>query len=122
MVNQSVFRQIVIANYAGKCAISGINIRELLVASHIIPWAKNENERLNPENGICLSTLYYTAFDKGFIGLNDKYEILISKELKQYEREPFYSTIFGYLTKKYYSSVKILTKKGIHPISLRHNF
>ena len=34
-VNQNVFRQIVLANYSGKCAITGINIPDLLVASHI---------------------------------------------------------------------------------------
>lgn len=38
-VNQNVFRQIVIANYSGKCAVSGIDIPDLLVASHIIPWS-----------------------------------------------------------------------------------
>ena len=48
------FRQIVIANYKGKCAITGIDIPDLLLASHIFPWSKNEEERLNPENGICL--------------------------------------------------------------------
>jgi putative restriction endonuclease len=57
-INQNVFRQIVIANYSGKCAITGIDIQDLLVASHIVPWSKNEKERLNPENGICLSALY----------------------------------------------------------------
>jgi len=44
-VNQNVFRQIVVANYSGKCAITGIDVPELLFASHIIPWAKNEDER-----------------------------------------------------------------------------
>lgn len=56
-VNQNVFRQIVLANYNNKCAITGIDIPELLVASHIIPWSKNENVRLNPENGICLGSI-----------------------------------------------------------------
>lgn len=36
-VNQNVFRKIVLANYDGKCALTGIDIPELLVASHIIP-------------------------------------------------------------------------------------
>src|SRR5687768_10143487 len=40
-VNQNVFRQIVLANYDNKCAITGIDIPDLLVASHIIPWSKN---------------------------------------------------------------------------------
>lgn len=86
-VNQNVFRQIVIANYSGKCAVSGIDIPDLLVASHIIPWSKSEEERLNPENGICLSPLYDKAYDKGYIGINEKFEILLSKDLKKRSKE-----------------------------------
>lgn len=96
-VNQSVFRQIVLANYSGKCAISGIDIQDLLVVSHIVPWSKNEKERLNPENGICFSVLYDKAFDKGLIGLNEKYEILISTELRKKQTENFYGYYFGNL-------------------------
>jgi putative restriction endonuclease len=59
------------------------------VASHILPWAKNEEERLNPENGICLSSLHDKAFDKGYISINQKFEILISNELKIKSKQPF---------------------------------
>ena len=45
-VNQNVFRQIVLANYDYKCALTGIDIPELLVASHIIPWSENKEERI----------------------------------------------------------------------------
>ncbi len=96
-VNQNVFRQIVMANYSGKCAISGIDIPELLVASHIVPWSKNEDERLNPENGICLSSLYDKAFDVGLIGLNTNYKILISKYLKKNIKKEYYAQYFGLL-------------------------
>lgn len=96
-VNQNVFRQIVMANYSGKCAISGIDIPELLIASHIIPWSNNKNERLNPENGICLSSLYDKAFDKGLIGLNANYEILISTDLKKNINKEYYAQYFGLL-------------------------
>jgi putative restriction endonuclease len=99
-VNQNFFRQIVIANYSCNCAITGINIPDLLVASHIVPWSKNEEERLNPENGICLSALYDRAFDKGYIGVNDKFKIIISKELKKKEKEEFYNKHFGFLEGK----------------------
>jgi putative restriction endonuclease len=98
-VNQQVFRQIVMANYAGKCAISGIDLPELLFASHILPWSKNEAERLNPENGICFSALYDKAFDSGLIGLNEKYEILISKQLKRQEQKNYYGQYFAHLEK-----------------------
>lgn len=93
-VNQSFFRQIVITNYNNKCAISGIDLPELLVASHIIPWSLNEKERLNPENGICFSALYDKAFDKGFITLSDDYRIIISNDLKKSSEKDFYKDHF----------------------------
>ena len=80
-VNQNIFQRFVIANYSGKCAITGIDIPALLLASHIIPWAKNEEERLNPENRICLSPLYDRAYDQGYISINENYEILLSSEI-----------------------------------------
>lgn len=97
-VNQNIFRQIVLANYNRKCAITGIDIPDLLVASHIIPWSQNEEERLNPENGICLSALYDKAYDKGLIGITEKYQIKLSPILKTKEKENFYPLIFGNLS------------------------
>ena len=97
-VNQNFFRQVVVANYSGKCAITGIDIPDLLVASHIIPWSENEEERLNPENGICFSALYDKAFDKGYIGITEKFEIVISSALKKKQNEKYYSKYFSHLT------------------------
>ena len=94
-VNQSVFRQMVLTNYANKCAVTGIDIPELLLASHIIPWSKNEDHRLNPENGICLSALYDKAFDKGIIGINKNYEIILSSSLKKKKEAPFFKNHFA---------------------------
>jgi putative restriction endonuclease len=93
-VNQDVFRDIVLANYDSKCAITGIDIPALLKASHIIPWSKNEKERLNPENGICLSALYDCAYDRGYIGINKKFEIILSSEIKKKSKETYYSKYF----------------------------
>lgn len=99
-VNQSIFRQMVIGNYESKCAITGIDIPQLLIASHIIPWSKNENERLNPENGICLSALYDKAFDKGLIGINTNYEIVLSNQLKKKKDTSFFTHNFATIEKK----------------------
>lgn len=94
-VNQNLFRQVVLSIYQKKCAISGIDISEMLVAGHILPWAKYENERLNPENGICLSSIYDKAFEKGFIGIDENYKILISSELKKNVRKEYFQPFFG---------------------------
>jgi putative restriction endonuclease len=99
-VNQNVFRQIVVSNYSGKCAITGIDLPELLFASHIIPWSKNENERLNPENGICLSALYDKAFDRGLIAIDEKYQILISDKLRKKKETVYYAKYFAQLEKQ----------------------
>lgn len=94
-VNQNVFRQIVLVNYSGECAITGIDIPELLIASHIIPWSKNESERLNPENGICLSPTFDKCFDKGFIGIDADYKIHLSGKLREQIKKPYFDKTFG---------------------------
>jgi len=99
-VNQNTFREIVLANYSGKCAVTGIDIPDLLIASHIVPWAKNEQERLNPENGICLSPLYDKAFDKGLMGIDSHYKVILSPELKKRTVNDYYQTNFGIIEGK----------------------
>ena len=66
-VNQSFFRTTVLSSYYFKCCITGLSIPDFLIASHIIPWSKNTNERLNPRNGLCLNSIHDKAFDRGFI-------------------------------------------------------
>lgn len=94
-VNQDAFRAMILNNYDFRCAITGMDVQSLLVASHIIPWADNVDERLNPENGICLSPLYDKAFDKGLIGIQPDYEIVVSKELKEHSHEDFFISSFA---------------------------
>jgi putative restriction endonuclease len=94
-VNQHLFRRIVLNNFSNTCAISGINQNELLRASHIIPWAENAEERLNPQNGLCLSSLYDTAFDKFLISIDDNFNVVISPLLKKKSNEAFYEPFFG---------------------------
>lgn len=94
-VNQNSFRSIILANYNERCAISGLSVPQLLVASHIIPWSDDVTNRLNPANGICLSPLYDQAFDKGYISIRpDDYTVMISNELRGYKRCDFYQGFF----------------------------
>jgi putative restriction endonuclease len=95
---QEYFRRMILANYGSCCAIAGIDIPQLLVASHIIPWRDKSHtkERLNPENGICLSALYDKAFDKGLITISpDDYTIQLSSALREYETKEYYEKHFG---------------------------
>jgi putative restriction endonuclease len=111
-VNQNVFRQIVLVNYSGKCAITKIDIPELLVASHIIPWSQNEDERLNPENGICLSPTFDKCFDKGLIGIDGDYKIHLSRYIKEQNAKPYFEKTFKDVEgKKIYLPLKYLPKR-----------
>lgn len=80
-VKQSTFRKIVLDNFDYKCCLTGITENKLLVASHIIPWADKIDTRLSPHNGLCLSTLYDSLFDKGYFTLNSKYKVIITSKL-----------------------------------------
>jgi len=82
-VNQAFFRKTVLASYDNKCCITGLSIPELLVASHIIPWAMEIPNRMNPCNGLCLNALHDRAFDYGLITITPEYRIKISKALKR---------------------------------------
>lgn len=84
-VNQSFFRQTILASYDRKCCITGISIPELLVASHIIPWADDKKNRMNPCNGLCLNALHDRAFDKGLITITVDYRLEVSEILKKRE-------------------------------------
>ena len=98
-VNQNVFRTMILNNYESTCAITGINIPSMLIASHIIPWADDEENRLNPENGICLSPLYDKAFDKGYITFSpDDYRICLSSALLEYESEEYFDKHFSIIS------------------------
>lgn len=81
---QQFFRQMVLNAYGIRCCISGINVPNFLVASHIKPWRDFPQERLNPRNGLCLSRLHDVAFDTGFLTLNENFQVVLSKRLKSY--------------------------------------
>jgi|ERR1039458_2037729 putative restriction endonuclease len=81
---QHFFRQAILSAYDIRCCISGINVPRLLVASHIKPWGKFPDDRLNPRNGLCLSTLHDAAFDDGLITLDEKLSVVLSKRLKSF--------------------------------------
>lgn len=94
-LGQSYFRKMVLANYANKCCVSGLNIPQLLRASHIVSWAENVKHRMDPENGLCLSATYDAAFDKHLISFDDDYRMIVSKEIKDYYTNEVANEYFG---------------------------
>ncbi len=81
-IKQHFFRRAVLSSYRGRCCMSGLSDARLLIASHIVPWSQDKQNRLNPSNGLCLSAIHDRAFDKGLITLTDDFKIVISEELK----------------------------------------
>ena len=84
-INQHFFRRAVLASYQNECCITGLAAPALLNASHIIPWREN-NERTNPSNGLCLNVLHDRAFDRGLITVRPSGVVVLSAELKQQAR------------------------------------
>lgn len=82
--NQYVFRKMVLANYQNHCCLTSLPIPEVLRASHISEWAKDKNNRLNPENGLCLSATYDVAFDRHLISFDDDYRMILAPTLHEY--------------------------------------
>ncbi|MGI9306608.1 MAG: HNH endonuclease [Gammaproteobacteria bacterium] len=87
-VNQGFFRDAILASYESQCCITGIGIREVLVASHIKPWAQcDSKEKLNPRNGLCLNALHDRAFDRGLMTVTADFRVKISEKIKQQDND-----------------------------------
>ena len=78
---QGAFRERV-KFFEGSCRVTGVDKPELLIASHIKPWATSDNEeRLNGHNGLFLSPHVDKLFDSGFISFENNGEIMVSPSL-----------------------------------------
>lgn len=82
-VGQGYYRHEILQRFGSKCAVTGADSEELLIASHIVPWRdSNEFERLDVNNGILLSPTYDALFDKHLISFSNDGEILLSASVK----------------------------------------
>lgn len=80
---QTLFRKSVLISYDNRCAITGLAVPDVLVASHIIPWKDSVERRADPTNGILLNALLDRAFDRGMISFDDQLRVLVSRSLKK---------------------------------------
>lgn len=92
-VKQAFFRRSVLSSYGGKCCISGVSDGRFLVASHIVAWKDDASIRLNPANGLCLSTIHDKAFDNHLFALTDDHRIVLSKQLRE-AKDQFLRDVF----------------------------
>lgn len=70
-VGQGLFRGALLDYWHGKCCVTGLDVPELLRASHIKPWTdcETDNERLDVFNGLLLAPHLDAMFDRGWMTL-----------------------------------------------------
>jgi hypothetical protein len=78
---QGLFRDMILASYRGRCALTGLDDARLLTASHIMPWAEAPEHRMRPTNGICLNALHDRAFDRHLITFDADLRLVVSPRL-----------------------------------------
>lgn len=83
-IGQTYYRKMIITLYGGKCCVTGLDVPKLLRASHIVGWAEDLRNRMNPENGLCLSGTYDIAFDQHLISFDEDYRMIVGSEIKDH--------------------------------------
>jgi len=109
-VNQTAFRGAVLTNFNNRCCITGIDITSLIVASHIVPWSKDKENRLSPANGLALNALHDKAFDKHLITVTEDLSIKISA--KFYEHKDIVSIKQNFID---YDGKQLIEPKKFYP-------
>ncbi|OKY73985.1 MAG: restriction endonuclease [Desulfobulbaceae bacterium DB1] len=82
-IGQETFRQALMDYWGGACAVTGIDLPEVLRASHAKPWAacESDEERLNVFNGFLLTAHLDALFDRGLITFADSGLMLCSPRI-----------------------------------------
>ena len=78
---QNIFSDRVKVRYGNMCLVCGISETELLIGAHIVRWADDKSNRLNPANGLCLCSLHDRAFEHGLFTLDRKLRICVSNDV-----------------------------------------
>lgn len=80
-LGQTYFRNTLLLNYKGVCCLTGLAIPNMLVASHIKPWADSTpTEKTAAANGLLLNALHDRAFDQGLITIDHDYRIQVAHD------------------------------------------
>ncbi len=86
-VNQHFFRAAVLSAYDYKCCVTGLAVPEILVASHIVAWASDPKQRMNPRNGLCLNALHDRAFDRGLMFIAEDMTVRFREKIISCEKK-----------------------------------
>ncbi len=86
-VGQDLFREMLIEYWGGRCALTGLDVPELLRASHAKPWKdSNDRERLDVYNGLLLAVHLDVLFDRGFLTFDEDGAAVFSSQLSDHAR------------------------------------
>ena len=80
-VGQQAFKGLILTSYDRRCAITGNHIQPTLQAAHIRPVSLKGENRV--DNGLLLRSDVHTLFDLGYLGLNQRYELQVSRALRE---------------------------------------
>ena len=82
-IGQDAFRKRIIHRWEYKCAVTGFDKPDILIASHIHPWKHaSDHERLDVNNGILLSPTYDALFDNHLISFENTGKIILSDTIE----------------------------------------
>jgi putative restriction endonuclease len=95
-LHQAFFRDAVLSSYDATCCVTGLTIREALVASHIVPWNMEEKFRADPTNGLCLSATFDRLFDCGLMTVTNELTVRFSTEILNSHNTVTQSLLSGY--------------------------
>jgi putative restriction endonuclease len=80
-LGQQSFKAVVLNAYHRQCAITGGKIRPVLQAAHIRPLPAGGEHRL--DNGLLLRSDVHTLYDRGYLGVDPQYRLLVSPRLRE---------------------------------------
>lgn len=86
VVRDAAFRKIVTSIYNHQCCFCGLRIvdhkaQNIVDGSHIKPFSEFRDDRF--DNGLSLCKNHHWAFDRGWFGIDEKYRIIVSKNLDE---------------------------------------
>ncbi|TAF67796.1 MAG: restriction endonuclease [Cytophagales bacterium] len=91
-VRGGLFKKLIPQVYGFTCAISGMKVISnhgflFIDACHIVPFSVSKNDTVG--NGIALCPNLHRAFDRGLIGVDTDYKVLVSNAFAENENNPY---------------------------------
>lgn len=74
--------------FGGRCAVTGLQLRQALRASHVLAWSRStDKQRLDPDNGLLLTANLDALFDRHLVTFDVNGRLRVSHRVKQTDRQ-----------------------------------